>query len=205
MTTDLSAKHIHITGVVQGVGFRPFVYGLAMRYGLRGWVCNTSAGVDIEVDGEGDVLDRFVAALTTEAPPLARIDAVEVNEIARNGFTAFEIRHSESNPNDFLPISPDITLCDDCLRELLDPNDRRYLYPFINCTNCGPRFTIIKDIPYDRPLTTMADFVMCEDCAREYTDPLNRRFHAQPVACPKCGPEVWLVEVDKGTRKQVNK
>ncbi|HTP07778.1 MAG TPA: carbamoyltransferase HypF, partial [Anaerolineae bacterium] len=190
----LSAKHIHITGVVQGVGFRPFVYGLAMRYGLRGWVCNTSAGVDIEVDGLNEILDRFVAALTVEAPPLARIDAVVVNEIARNGFTAFEIRHSASNPNDFLPISPDITLCDDCKRELLDPTDRRYLYPFINCTNCGPRFTIIKDIPYDRPLTTMADFVMCEDCAREYADPLNRRFHAQPVACPKCGPQVWLVD-----------
>jgi hydrogenase maturation protein HypF len=201
MTSDLSAKHIHITGIVQGVGFRPFVYGLATRYGLRGWVCNTSAGVDIEVDGPGDILDRFVAALTVEAPPLAHIDAVEVNDIVSNGFTSFEIRHSASNPNDFLPISPDITLCDDCRRELLDPNDRRYLYPFINCTNCGPRFTIIKDIPYDRPLTTMADFVMCEDCAREYTDPLNRRFHAQPVACPQCGPKVWIVE--KETRKQV--
>jgi hydrogenase maturation protein HypF len=201
MTTSLSTKHIHITGVVQGVGFRPFVYGLATRYGLRGWVCNTSAGVDIEVDGPGDILDRFVAALTAEAPPLAHIDAVEVSEIASNGFTTFEIRHSASNPNDFLPISPDITLCEDCKRELLDPNDRRYLYPFINCTNCGPRFTIIEDIPYDRPFTTMADFVMCEDCAREYADPLNRRFHAQPVACPKCGPKVWIVE--KETRKQV--
>jgi hydrogenase maturation protein HypF len=192
MTTSLSAKHIHITGVVQGVGFRPFVYGLATRYDLRGWVCNTSAGVDIEVDGPGDTLDRFVTALTAEAPPLAHIDTVSVSEIASNGFTSFEIRHSASNPNDFLAISPDITLCNDCKRELLDPNDRRYLYPFINCTNCGPRFTIITDIPYDRPLTTMAYFVMCEDCAREYADPLNRRFHAQPVACPKCGPEVWL-------------
>jgi hydrogenase maturation protein HypF len=193
MNQHLIGKHIHITGVVQGVGFRPFVYGLATRYGLRGWVCNTSAGVDIEVDGPGDVLDRFAAALTAEAPPLAHIDAIEISEIAGNGFTSFEIRHSESNPADFLPISPDITLCDDCKRELLDPKDRRYLYPFINCTNCGPRFTIIKDIPYDRPLTTMADFVMCEDCAQEYADPLNRRFHAQPVACPQCGPEVWLV------------
>jgi hydrogenase maturation protein HypF len=202
MNQNLIGKRIHITGVVQGVGFRPFVYGLATRYGLRGWVCNTSAGVDIEVDGPDDTLDRFVAALTTEAPPLARIDAVTVSEIVSNGFTSFEIHHSESNPNDFLPVSPDITLCDDCRRELHDPNDRRYLYPFINCTNCGPRFTIIKDIPYDRPLTTMADFVMCEDCAREYADPLNRRFHAQPVACPKCGPKVWLVE--KETSRQVN-
>lgn len=202
MTTSLSARHIHITGVVQGVGFRPFVYGLATRYGLRGWVCNTSAGVDIEVDGASDVLAQFVADLSTQAPPLARIDSIDVAEIASNGFAAFEIRHSESNPNDFLPISPDITLCDECRRELFDPADRRYLYPFINCTNCGPRFTIIKDIPYDRPFTTMADFVMCEDCAKEYADPLNRRFHAQPVACPKCGPKVWLVE--KETNRQVS-
>ena len=200
MNNTLAARHIHITGVVQGVGFRPFVYGLATRYDLHGWVCNTSAGVEIEVDGPGDALDRFVAALTAEAPPLAHIDAVTVSEIASNGFTSFEIRHSESTPNDFLPVSPDITLCADCKRELLDPNDRRYQYPFINCTNCGPRFTIIKDIPYDRPLTTMADFVMCEDCAQEYADPLNRRFHAQPVACPKCGPEVWLVDKE-GSRQ----
>jgi hydrogenase maturation protein HypF len=202
MNQHLIGKHIHITGVVQGVGFRPFVYGLATRYGLRGWVCNTSAGVDIEVDGLSETLERFVAALTAEAPPLARIESVVVSEIANNGFTSFEIRHSASNPDDFLPISPDITLCEDCKRELLDPNDRRYLYPFINCTNCGPRFTIIKDIPYDRPLTTMADFVMCEDCATEYADPLNRRFHAQPVACPKCGPKVWLVE--KETNRQLD-
>ncbi len=202
MNQRLIGKHIHITGVVQGVGFRPFVYGLATRYALRGWVCNTSAGVDIEVDGPGDTLDRFVAALTAEAPPLARIDSVVVSEIESNGFTSFEIRHSASHPDDFLPISPDITLCADCKRELFDPADRRYLYPFINCTNCGPRFTIIKDIPYDRPFTTMVDFVMCEDCAKEYADPLNRRFHAQPVACPKCGPKVWLV--DKETSGQVN-
>jgi hydrogenase maturation protein HypF len=193
MTTILSAKRIHITGVVQGVGFRPFVYGLATRYGLRGWVCNTSAGVDIEVDGAPEVLAQFVADLSTQAPPLAHIDSIEVAEIASNGFTTFEIHHSVANPADFMPISPDITLCADCRRELFDPADRRYLYPFINCTNCGPRFTIIKDIPYDRPFTTMADFIMCEDCAAEYADPLNRRFHAQPVACPKCGPEVWLV------------
>ncbi len=203
MTAALAGKRIHITGVVQGVGFRPFVYGLAARYGLLGWVCNTSAGVDIEVDGPGDVLAQFVAALSNEAPPLAKIDSVEVADIAGNGFSAFEIRHSIARPDDFMPISPDIALCDDCRRELFAPADRRYLYPFINCTNCGPRFTIIKDIPYDRPLTTMADFVMCEDCAREYADPLNRRFHAQPVACSKCGPKVWVVE--KETGKQGNK
>ncbi len=194
MNQHVIGKRIHITGIVQGVGFRPFVYGLATRYALHGWVCNTSAGVDIEVDGPSDALDRFVAALEAEAPPLAHIDAIAVSEIASNGFTSFEIRHSVARPDDFLPISPDITLCDDCRREMFDPADRRYLYPFINCTNCGPRFTIIRDIPYDRPLTTMADFVMCEDCAKEYADPLNRRFHAQPVACPKCGPEVWLID-----------
>src|SRR5512136_13912 len=200
MDQHLIGKHIHITGVVQGVGFRPFVYGLATRYGLGGWVCNTSAGVDIEVDGSGETLDRFVAALTAEAPPLAHIDLVEVAEIESNGFTSFEIRHSVARPDDFLPVSPDITLCEDCRRELFGTADRRYLYPFLNCTNCGPRYTIIKDIPYDRPLTTMATFVMCEDCAKEYADPLNRRFHAQPVACPRCGPEVWLV--DKETSRQ---
>src|SRR5512135_405585 len=131
MATDLIAKHIHITGVVQGVGFRPFVYGLATRYNLHGWVCNTSAGVDIEVDGPGETLDRFVAALTAEAPPLAHIDAVAVSAIDSNGFASFEIRHSTSHPDDFLPISPDITLCEDCRRELFDPTNRRYLYPFI--------------------------------------------------------------------------
>jgi hydrogenase maturation protein HypF len=192
MNHYLVGKRIHITGVVQGVGFRPFVYGLATRYKLHGWVCNTSAGVDIEVDGAPDVLARFVDDLSKQAPPLAHIDSIEVAEIASNGFTTFEIHHSVGSPADFMPISPDITLCADCRRELFDPADRRYLYPFINCTNCGPRFTIIKDIPYDRPFTTMAGFVMCENCTAEYADPLNRRFHAQPVACPKCGPEVWL-------------
>ncbi len=198
MNAILTGKRIHISGVVQGVGFRPFVYALAARYGLAGWVCNTSAGVDIEVDGPVEQLDRFVAALSREAPPLARIDSIEASDTAPNGFTSFEIRHSVARPDDFMPISPDIALCDDCRRELFDPADRRYRYPFINCTNCGPRFTIIKDIPYDRPLTTMADFVMCEDCAKEYADPLNRRFHAQPVACPKCGPKVWLVDKNSG-------
>ncbi len=196
------ARHIHITGVVQGVGFRPFVYGLATRYGLNGWVCNTSAGVDIEVDGSIELLDKFVADLSTQAPPLARIDSVEVDELEPNGFTEFTIRHSVARADEFMPISPDIALCDDCKRELFDPTDRRYLYPFINCTNCGPRFTIIQDIPYDRSLTTMAQFEMCDDCAKEYADPLNRRFHAQPVACPKCGPRVWLVEKGHGAGGQ---
>ncbi|MGA7195135.1 MAG: carbamoyltransferase HypF [Anaerolineales bacterium] len=183
---------IHITGIVQGVGFRPFVYNLATRFQLNGWVRNTSAGVDIEVDGEQDVLDTFVKALRDEAPPLSRIDEFTASFGSANGFHSFEILHSESIPEAFQPISPDVAICDDCLRELFDPNDRRFRYPFINCTNCGPRFTIIQDIPYDRPKTTMAGFELCPDCAREYADPSNRRFHAQPVACPKCGPHVWL-------------
>ncbi len=191
-------RRIHINGIVQGVGFRPFVFGLAERYALAGWVRNTSAGVDMEVDGPPSVLDEFVAALTTEAPPLAQIDEITAVPIPVNGFTDFEIVHSAAISGAFQPISPDVSICDDCLRELFDPNDRRYRYPFINCTNCGPRFTIIQDIPYDRPFTTMAPFEMCDDCRREYEDPHDRRFHAQPVACPKCGPQVWLEKLEMG-------
>jgi hydrogenase maturation protein HypF len=186
------ALKIHITGVVQGVGFRPFVFSLATHYDLVGWVCNTSAGVDIEIEGASKALDAFVAALANEAPPLARIERVTVEEIPVNGYTQFAIRHSQAQPGAFQPISPDMRICDDCLRELFDPTDRRYRYPFINCTNCGPRFTIIRDIPYDRPNTTMAVFEMCPDCQAEYDDPLDRRFHAQPNACPVCGPQVEL-------------
>jgi hydrogenase maturation protein HypF len=189
---------IHITGIVQGVGFRPFVYGLATRLSITGWVRNTSAGVEIEVDGTPEALDAFVHALREEAPPLARINEFRVQDRMPNGFSDFEIIHSEAIPDAFQPISPDVSLCADCLRELLDPGDRRYRYPFINCTNCGPRFTIIEDIPYDRPHTTMAPFEMCAECASEYEDPLDRRFHAQPVACPECGPHISL-EVDGET------
>ncbi len=173
----MQGLRVHITGIVQGVGFRPFVYNLATRLDLKGWVKNTSAGVEIEVDGNQDVLDLFVKTLRDEAPSLSRID---------------DLSASPQPAGAFQPISPDVSVCPDCLREMLDPNDRRYRYPFINCTNCGPRFTIIKDIPYDRPKTTMADFPMCVDCQREYEDPTNRRFHAQPVACSVCGPHIWL-------------
>jgi hydrogenase maturation protein HypF len=195
----MNGLQIHITGVVQGVGFRPFVYNLANRLDLKGWVRNTSAGVDIEVDGEQDVLDAFLKALRDKAPPLSRIDELTASFRPANGFASFDIVHSESIPSAFQPISPDVAVCGDCLRELFDPHDRRYRYPFINCTNCGPRFTIIKDIPYDRPKTTMAGFKLCPDCEREYTDPTNRRFHAQPVACPVCGPSVWLERLNVGT------
>ena len=187
-----SGARIHINGIVQGVGFRPFVYALATRLGLNGWVRNTSAGVDIAVDGSAQQLDAFIAALRAEAPALSHIDSLEAHFGLPNGFTTFEIVYSQTVEAAFQPISPDVCICPDCLRELFDPSDRRYRYPFINCTNCGPRFTIIQDIPYDRPNTTMAPFPMCPDCAAEYRHPLDRRFHAQPVACPACGPQVWL-------------
>jgi hydrogenase maturation protein HypF len=196
--SELRGAQLHITGIVQGVGFRPFVYGLAVRFALTGWVRNTSAGVDIRVDGQQKTLDAFVHALKTELPPLARVDTFDVSFGTPGKFTTFEIVTSEAVENAFQPISPDVCICPDCLRELFDPADRRYHYPFINCTNCGPRFTIITDIPYDRPNTTMAPFTMCPDCAAEYQNPLNRRFHAQPVACPVCGPKVWL-EIGGGT------
>jgi hydrogenase maturation protein HypF len=196
-TSRLFARTIHITGVVQGVGFRPFVYNLATELELSGWVLNSSSGVEIEAVGPSGVLEAFAERLKSEAPPLARIEDVTVTDIAVSAVElpnpdGFAIRHSEAKPGEFQPISPDIAICDDCLRELFDPDDRRYRYPFINCTNCGPRFTIIQDIPYDRPKTTMAPFKLCADCQREYDDPTNRRFHAQPNACPVCGPRVWL-------------
>jgi hydrogenase maturation protein HypF len=189
---SLTGARIHISGIVQGVGFRPFVYGLATRLALTGWVRNTSAGVDIEVDGSEEVLRSFITALQEETPPLARIDELTVERRSSDGYAKFEIVLSETISGAFQPISPDVSICPDCLRELFDPLNRRYRYPFINCTNCGPRFTIIQDIPYDRPKTTMAPFEMCPDCAAEYGDPLDRRFHAQPIACPVCGPQVWL-------------
>jgi hydrogenase maturation protein HypF len=156
-----------------------------------GWVRNTSAGVDILVDGTQEALSAFLDALEHEAPALARIDDIHSETTEANGFTVFEIVHSEEIEGAFQPISPDVSVCADCLRELNDPRDRRYRYPFINCTNCGPRFTIITGIPYDRPNTTMAAFEMCPDCAAEYHDPEDRRFHAQPIACPVCGPHIW--------------
>ncbi|MGC9399317.1 MAG: carbamoyltransferase HypF [Anaerolineae bacterium] len=199
IVANAAAFHITITGIVQGVGFRPFVYNLARRLDLHGWVLNHSGGVDIEAEGSPDVLDAFIAALEDEAPPLAHITALEATPIPPNGYPDFEIRHSEEKAGQSLLISPDVATCDDCLGELFDPTDRRYRYPFINCTNCGPRFTIIEDIPYDRPKTTMRDFPLCDACRAEYEDPADRRFHAQPNACPDCGPHVWLVERSKTT------
>ncbi|MGD8464385.1 MAG: carbamoyltransferase HypF [Anaerolineae bacterium] len=193
-TAENYCKQISVRGVVQGVGFRPFVYRLAHDHELNGWVLNHSGGVEIEVEGPQPALEAFVHDLRADAPPLARIVAVEVADAPLNGYARFEIRHSQAEAGRYQLISPDIATCDDCLGELLDPADRRYRYPFTNCTNCGPRFTIIRDIPYDRPLTTMQPFAMCPDCQREYENPLDRRFHAQPNACPVCGPQLWLEE-----------
>lgn len=190
--SETGAVQIHITGIVQGVGFRPFVYGLAQRYGLVGWVRNTSAGVDILAAGELEVLRLFTAALREEAPPLSQIESLSVQPAEPDGWNDFTIAASEAIAEAFMPISADVATCPDCLAELFDPADRRWRYPFTNCTNCGPRFTIITDIPYDRPNTTMAGFPLCPDCAQEYHDPRDRRFHAQPVACPTCGPQLWL-------------
>ncbi len=192
-----AAQRITITGVVQGVGFRPFVYNLATEMGLTGWVLNHSGGVDIEVEGPAPDVQAFVADLRTKAPPLASIESLTAQPITAQNYAGFEIRHSERQEGRYQLISPDVATCSDCLRELFDPEDRRYRYPFINCTNCGPRFTIIQDIPYDRPNTTMRVFPMCDDCQAEYEDPRDRRFHAQPNACPTCGPRVWLVESPK--------
>lgn len=180
---------IEIKGIVQGVGFRPFVYNLAESLRLNGYVTNTSDGVMIEVEGEG--IKDFIRRLSAEAPPLSRIVSLEVSSLPPRGDKGFRILESRDNGR-FTLLSPDVSICDDCLRELFDPKDRRYLYPFINCTNCGPRYSITRSVPYDRPNTTMSEFEMCSDCLKEYNDPKDRRFHAQPNACPVCGPQVRL-------------
>ena len=180
-------------GVVQGVGFRPFVYRLAHEYALKGWVRNTSGSVDIEVEGSKESLENFLDALHSQAPPMARVESVEVAFDSPKGYTEFKIGESLSREGQYQLVSPDIATCDECKKEIFSPTDRRFRYPFTNCTNCGPRFTIIEDIPYDRPKTTMRQFKMCPKCQKEYADPLDRRFHAQPNACPKCGPDLELL------------
>ena len=185
-----------VCGVVQGVGFRPFIYRLALEEGLAGFVGNDTDGVTIEIEGPEERVKMFCARLRSEAPPLARIDSVTARELPLVGDSGFRIAASEVLGRVSTGIPADAATCPDCLRELLDPADRRYRYPFLNCTNCGPRFTITRRIPYDRPQTSMAKFPMCSECQQEYDDPLNRRFHAQPNACWVCGPRVWLVEAD---------
>jgi hydrogenase maturation protein HypF len=192
MRETTSGLKVWIRGIVQGVGFRPFIFNLAEQHGLTGWVKNTSNGVEIIVNGPSEVLQQFVVDIRSGLPPLARIDDLRVEPSVENGFSSFEILESQPQPGAYLPISPDVAVCADCRRELFDPTDRRYRYPFINCTNCGPRFSIIRDIPYDRPNTTMADFPLCPQCREEYQNPRDRRFHAQPIACSNCGPHLWL-------------
>ena len=185
-------RGIEITGLVQGVGFRPYIYRLAVQRHLRGSVRNSPAGASIEVQGPAEAVDDFVARLRAEAPPLVQITSVSVCELPCCLETEFRICPSEVGAEARVLVSPDVAVCGDCLRELFDPTDRRYRYPFINCTNCGPRFTIVRDIPYDRARTSMAVFPMCSLCRAEYNDPLNRRFHAQPNACRDCGPQLQL-------------
>ncbi len=189
--------HLRIHGIVQGVGFRPFIHKLVGSYGLTGYIKNTSSGVELELEGSRPALERFVRDVPERAPKLAVIESVEAEYSDElRGFTGFEIRKSLQEAVRNTLISPDICICDDCLRELFDKNDRRYRYPFINCTNCGPRFTIIKDVPYDRAKTSMSDFPMCPDCDREYRDIEDRRYHAQPDCCPECGPRVFFLGAD---------
>ncbi len=194
LRADDVRQRFTVSGVVQGVGFRPFVHRIASEMELAGFVGNDSGAVFIEVQGPAARIHEFGRRLRAEAPPLARISAVSVAEIETTSGTDFRIVESQTVAGATTPIPPDIAVCDDCVAELFAPGDRRYRHPFVTCTNCGPRFTIVRDVPYDRPLTTMAGFTMCPPCAREYHDPTDRRFHAQPVCCPECGPRMELLD-----------
>jgi len=187
-------KKIEISGLVQGVGFRPFVYQLAHSYRLKGYVKNSSGGVSVEVEGDPHAIDAFGVALKTELPPLARIDQFESRDNVYAGYKTFTIIDSDDNDAKSVPVLPDIAVCDRCLSEMNDPANRRYRYPFINCTDCGPRYSIVETVPYDRPNTSMRFFAMCRQCEAEYKDPLNRRYHAQPISCFECGPTLRLLD-----------
>ncbi|HEY5311003.1 MAG TPA: acylphosphatase, partial [Pirellulales bacterium] len=206
----MQRRAIQVRGIVQGVGFRPYVFGLASQLSLRGFVRNQAGTVSIEVEGQRDALDSFLDELTSRPPPLARIQDVSWQELDCLGQTEFRIEASQAerdspvfispdspifvSPDSPIFVSPDVGTCDACLAELFDPVDRRYRYPFINCTHCGPRLTIITGAPYDRPQTTMRGFAMCDACRAEYDNPADRRFHAQPIACPRCGPSLQLLD-----------
>lgn len=193
----LTRFRIKVRGIVQGVGFRPFVHRLVKQHGLAGWVRNSSEGAELELEGEEPELRGFLRELRDEAPPLAVIESVECRELpGAGGHESFRIIGSDRGDHMRTLVSPDTGICPDCLRELLDPSDRRYRYPFINCTNCGPRFTIIRSVPYDRAFTSMAEFPMCPDCAAEFADIENRRYHAQPDCCPVCGPRTFFIDGD---------
>ncbi|MEC4272099.1 carbamoyltransferase HypF [Adlercreutzia sp. R25] len=191
----IDAVDIHVKGIVQGVGFRPFVYRMAKKYLINGWVLNAADGVYIHAEGESKLVDEFIMELSDNAPAASKVEEIDIKEVPLEDFDSFEIRFSDDDAvEETTLVSPDLATCQDCVTELFNPNDRRYRYPFINCTNCGPRFTIIDHLPYDRAATSMAAFPMCERCAAEYADPLDRRFHAQPDACFECGPSVtWRV------------
>ena len=201
----ISALSVRVEGTVQGVGFRPFVYRLARELGVCGTVLNDSRGVLIHAEGSTPALRELLERLESDAPPLARVEAVSSLPAVFHGSASFEIVASESHGSADAPVAPDTATCEDCLRELLDPADRRFRYPFINCTNCGPRFTIVTGVPYDRPLTTMAGFTMCAACQAEYDDPADRRFHAQPNACPDCGPTATLVALRPDSPAEVQR
>ncbi len=190
---------LEITGIVQGVGFRPFIYSIAKSMNLKGWISNTGKGVIIEFEGSDIDITDLTETINKQAPPLSKIKGIKVKRLAFKGYKDFEIRQSIEDSKKQVFISPDVSICSDCAHELYRPNDRRYLYPFINCTNCGPRFTIIKDIPYDRKNTTMGIFPMCEKCEGEYTNPLDRRYHAQPISCYDCGPSLKLFDSQGNT------
>jgi len=192
--TPTARRRWFVRGQVQGVGFRPFVYRIANEIGLRGWVRNDTSGVTIEAWAEPDALDLFQKQLIAHTPPLAQIDHIESTDLAptKPAPTGFNIVHSESTATDRGRVTVDCATCQDCRREMLDPADRRSRHPLINCTNCGPRYSIVRDTPYDRAATTMSTFEMCTVCAREYTDPADRRFHAQPICCNRCGPKLEL-------------
>ncbi|HWA06827.1 MAG TPA: carbamoyltransferase HypF [Ignavibacteria bacterium] len=187
---------IVIRGVVQGVGFRPFIFRLAKELGIKGWIINSSQGVFIDAEAERNTLESFIIRIETDKPKNSYIQSFEHTWLDAEGFTSFEIRESKESGIKTALVLPDISTCNDCLEEIFDPDNRRYLYPFTNCTNCGPRYSIIADLPYDRCKTTMGEFEMCPECRAEYSDPLNRRFHAEPTACPKCGPQVTLTGID---------
>jgi hydrogenase maturation protein HypF len=193
------AREIRIEGVVQGVGFRPFVFRLAQEYGIKGWVLNSSEGVMIWAEAPEETVNSFYQAVLAHPPKLAMIVRHSIKPRQLEGFDRFFIKHSERSDHKEVLISPDVSTCEDCYREIMDPHDRRYHYPFTNCTNCGPRFTIIMDVPYDREKTTMRDFPMCSLCAHEFEDPMYRRFHAQPNCCPECGPQVTLMDLEGNT------
>lgn len=207
----ITRSQILVKGIVQGVGFRPFIYSHASRLALCGRVLNNTTGVLIEVEGNHHAIAQFIADITANPPPLSTIESVECShDLAPVEYSDFLILESALEGDRFVPVSPDISTCGDCLKELFEPRDRRYRYPFINCTNCGPRFTIIQNTPYDRESTTMRDFAMCRECQAEYEDPLDRRFHAEPTACSRCGPQLYLldaygyeVELDADTIAQV--